>query len=189
MAARLPILIRPCFEQDLQSVQFIYAHHVLHGVGTFETDPPDLAEMRNRWAKVAARGWPFLVACGDADPTRVHGFAYAAQFRERAAYAHTFEDSVYVAPHAMGRGVGGRLLAALLNELSALNVRQVIAVIGDSQNVASIGVHASLQFRHVGVLQDVGFKFGRWLDVVLMQRPLPPPEQLLPQGDEVAILR
>ena len=168
----LRFAIRPCFEMDLQFVQLIYAHHVLTGSGSFETEPPALEEMTTRWTHVAAREWPYLVACGVQDPTRIFGFAYAAHFRDRAAYAHTFEDSVYVAPNAQGRGVGCALLTALMSQLDAMKVREVIAVIGDSANEASIRVHARTGFRHIGVMRDVGFKHGRWLDVVLMQRTL-----------------
>jgi phosphinothricin acetyltransferase len=172
MVDPLRFAIRPCFEMDLQFVQLIYAHHVLTGTGSFETDPPDLKEMTARWTRIAAREWPYLVACGAQDPTRILGFAYAGQFRERAAYAHTFEDSVYVAPNAMGRGVGAALLTALLSQLDAMKIREVLALIGDSANTASVRVHARTGFRQIGVMTDVGFKHGRWLDVVLMQRTL-----------------
>lgn len=172
MAEPLPVLIRPCFEMDLQSVQLIYAHHVMTGTGTFETEPPDLNEMRARWVKIAAREWPYLVACSQNDPTRIYGFAYAAQFRDRAAYAQTFEDSVYVAPNAQYRGVGKILLNGLLAQLEAMNAREVIAVIGDADNHGSVNLHVRMGFRRVGVLNSVGFKFQRWLDVILMQRTL-----------------
>jgi L-amino acid N-acyltransferase YncA len=172
MSTRTPLIVRPCFEMDLQLVQLIYAHHVTTGTGTFETEPPSLEEMRTRWSAIAARGWPYLVACAANDLSRVHGFAYGVQFRDRAAYSWAFEDSVYVAPHAQGRGIGAALLSALIGELEVLGATQLIAVIGDSGNAASIALHQKLQFRQVGVLSDVGYKFGRWLDVVLMQRPL-----------------
>jgi len=172
MSEPLKFAIRPCFEMDLPFVQLIYAHHVLTGMGSFETEPPDLKEMSARWTRIAAREWPYLVACGISDPTRIFGFAYAAQFRERSAYARTFEDSVYVAPNAMGRGVGFALLGALLSQLDAMQVREVLALIGDSANAASISVHARAGFRHIGVMSAVGFKYGRWLDVVLMQRTM-----------------
>jgi L-amino acid N-acyltransferase YncA len=172
MADPLRFAIRPCFEMDLQFVQLIYAHHVLTGTGSFETEPPDLKEMTARWTHVAAREWPYLVACGVEDPTRIFGFAYAAQFRDRAAYARTFEDSVYVAANAQGRGIGAALLNALLSQLDAMQAREVVALIGDSANMASIRVHARTGFRQIGVMTDVGFKYGRWLDVVLMQRTL-----------------
>lgn len=165
-------IIRHCFEQDLQNVQFIYAHHVLHGTGTFETAAPSLDEMRQRWAKVVERGWPFLVATADNDLTRVVGFAYAGQFRDRAAYARTFETSLYVAPSMSRRGIGYALLMSLLSELQDIGARQVLAVIGDSDNAASIAVHGKAGFKKAGILYGVGEKFGRPLDVVLMQRPL-----------------
>jgi phosphinothricin acetyltransferase len=172
MAEPLPVLVRPCFEMDLQFVQLIYAHHVTTGTGSFETAPPDLKEMTARWSSIAGKEWPFLVACDQNDPTRIYGFAYAAPFRARPAYAFTFEDSVYVAPNALGRGVGINLMNGLLSQLDAMGAREVIAVIGDSDNIASINLHVRMGFRRVGVLSNVGLKFGRWLDVVLMQRTL-----------------
>lgn len=171
------IIVRPCFDNDLDQVALIYAHHVSTGTGTFETTPPDLKEMKARWVKIAARGWPWLVACPHADPMRVIGFAYAQQFRDRHAYAHAFEDSVYVAPGWDRRGVGISLLGSCLLELQQLDCRQVIAVIGDSQNESSIALHAKAGFAHVGTLANVGWKFGRWLDVVMMQRELRPAEE------------
>lgn len=168
--APLSVLTRPCFEQDVQMVQFIYEHHVLRGTATFEITPPDLAEMRKRWARIAAEGWPFLVAFPTTNPSRIVGFAYAAQFNTRAGYARTFEDSIYVAPSMLRRGVGARLLYDLLVELDALKAREVIAQIGDTENVASIALHERMGFAKVGVLPGVGQKFARWIDVVLMQR-------------------
>ncbi len=169
----LPVVLRPCFEQDLQSVQFIYAHHVLHGAASFELEPPSLNEMRARWTKIVAAGWPFLAAVPQTDPTRVVGYAYAAQFNPRPAYAHTFEDSVYVAPGAAGRGVGTALLCGLLSQLQhPTDVRQVVALIGDSANTASIALHKRTLFEQVGVLRKVGRKFARDIDVVVMQRSI-----------------
>lgn len=168
--APLSVLTRPCFEQDVQMVQFIYEHHVLRGTASFELEPPSLEEMRARWTRIVAQGWPFLVAFPTNDPSRVLGFAYAAQYNSRAAYARTFEDSVYVAPSLLRRGVGVRLLYDLLVELGALKAREVLAQIGDSENTASIALHARMGFQKIGVLPGVGEKFGRWLDVVLMQR-------------------
>jgi len=177
MTEPVKIVVRPCFEQDIQQVALIYAHHVTTGAGSFETTPPGLQEMKERWMKIAGRGWPYLVASPQDDITRIAGFAYASQFRDRAAYAHAFEDSVYVAPGWERRGVGIALLASLLPELQALDCRQVIAVIGDSSNTASIALHAKAGFSHVGTLWHIGWKFGRWLDVVMMQRALPPAEE------------
>jgi L-amino acid N-acyltransferase YncA len=162
--------VRPCFQQDLQWVQLIYAHHVMTSTGTFETEPPDLEEMTERWTKVAGKGWPFIVACTPHDPSRVIGFAYAQQFRERQAYRFTFENSVYVAPTHLGIGVGKALMAVLLEELYSVGAQQVLAVIGDAQNQGSIKLHAGAGFHVVGRLHAVGHKFGRWLDVVMMQR-------------------
>jgi phosphinothricin acetyltransferase len=166
------IVVRPCFQQDLIWVQLIYAHAVITGAGTFETEPPDLEEMTSRWSKVVGRGWPFLVASDAHDVSRVYGFAYAQQFRDRQAYAGTFEDSIYVAHTAHGMKIGSALMGGLLGELKAIGGEQVIAVIGDSYNAASIALHARFGFYHAGRLDAVGRKFGRVLDVVLMQRDL-----------------
>ena len=150
----------------------IYAHHVTTGAGTFELEPPSLDAMTERWSGIVARNWPFLVASPAHDLTRVLGYAYAAQFRERAAYAYCFEDSVYVAPSAQGQGVGLMLLTEVLAILKGDGAREVLAVIGDSANAASIALHKKLGFSHVGVMRNVGLKFDRWLDVVIMQRSL-----------------
>jgi phosphinothricin acetyltransferase len=168
------VIVRPCFQQDLQWVQLIYAHHVATGTGTFETIAPTLEEMTDRWAKIAGKGWPFLVACDADDLSRVYGYAYAAQFRDRQAYEKTFEDSVYVSPNTLGGGIGKALISGLLTELQEIGVQQVIAVIGDSANTASIELHRKAGFHYVGTLKGVGQKFGRQLDVVLMQRAVPP---------------
>ncbi|MDX2276469.1 MAG: GNAT family N-acetyltransferase [Hyphomonadaceae bacterium] len=168
----IPLMVRPCFEQDLEQVQLIYSHHVMTGTGTFEIEPPSLAEMSERWSYVVQQGWPYIVASPPSDLTRVLGFAYASQFRARAAYAKTFEDSIYVAPSAMRQGVGLVLMAELLGMLKADGVREVLAVIGDSANHASIQLHAKARFARVGLLRNVGYKFDRWLDVVIMQRSL-----------------
>jgi L-amino acid N-acyltransferase YncA len=170
--ATAPIIVRPCFQQDLEQVQLIYGHHVMTGTGTFELDPPSLEEMTQRWTHVVDSGWSYLVASPTSDLSRVLGFAYAGQFRARAAYAKTFEDSVYVAPSAMRQGVGALLIAELLATLRTDGVREVLAVIGDSANYGSIQLHEKAGFKHVGTLQRVGFKFDRWLDVVMMQRSL-----------------
>ena len=166
------LLIRPCFQQDLETVQLIYASHVMTGTGSFETEPPDLAEMTERWSYVVENGWPYLVASPVSDLTRVLGFAYAAQFRMRPAYARCFEDSVYVAPTAMRQGVGAHLLSELLSQLRGDGVREVLALIGDSENTGSIALHKAAGFRDVGKLEKAGEKFNRLLDVVIMQRTL-----------------
>lgn len=167
-----PFIVRPCFEQDIEQVALIYGHHVLTGTGTFEIEPPSREEMHARWSAVVTAGWPFVVASPTRDFSRVFGFAYAGQFRPRAAYARTFEDSVYVAPNALNQGVGKMLLAELLTQLRSDGVREVIAAIGDSANAGSIALHAAAGFKHVGALKQVGYKFGRWLDVVMMQKSL-----------------
>lgn len=166
------LIVRPCFQQDLEVVQLIYAHHVLTGTGTFEIDPPSLDEITGRWSHVVTRGWPFVVACPRSDPSRVMGFAYAVQYRDRAAYAHTFEVSVYAAPTTLRQGAGALMLHELLASLKDDHARQALAFIGDSANAASIGLHQKFGFRHVGTLCNVGEKFGRQLDVVVMQHGL-----------------
>lgn len=169
-----PLIIRPCFQQDLEYVQLIYAHHVLTGTGTFEIEPPDLDEMTRRWTNIVTKGWPFFVASPSSDLSRVLGFAYAAQFRDREAYAKTFEVSIYVGPTTMRQGAGALLLSEVLTTLRGDGVREVLAVIGDSYNAASVGLHKKLGFEHVGTMKNVGEKFGRLLDVVVMQRSLRP---------------
>ena len=154
---------------DLSAITAIYAHHVLHGTGTFEEEPPDEAEMARRIAAVQDQGWPWLVA---EENGKILGFAYLAQFRPRSAYRYAGEDSVYVRDDIRGQGVGKALVAALLRRGEECGFRQVFAVIGDSENVGSIGLHASLGFRQVGVMRSAGAKFGRWLDVVTMQRAI-----------------
>jgi phosphinothricin acetyltransferase len=161
--------LRTAFPTDVPAIQSIYCHHVLHGLGTFETEPPGMDEMRARHAQVTAAGFPYLVAV---DGGQVVGYAYATHFRTRAAYRYTVEDSVYVAPDAMGRGVGKALLNELCTRCTALGLRQMLAVIGDADNAGSIGVHRACGFEHSGVLRAVGRKFDRWVDVVLMQRAL-----------------
>ena len=163
--------VRPATLDDIAAVQAIYAHHVMHGLGTFETEPPDQIEMRARHAQVTGAGFPYLVAEVDG---RVLGYAYANHFRARAAYRHTVEDSIYVAPTATGRGVGKALLKDLIDRCTALGLRQMLALIGDSGNAGSIGVHRSCGFALTGVMQAVGRKADRWVDVVVMQRALGP---------------
>jgi len=169
------IIVRPCFQQDLETVQLIYAHHVLTGTGTFEIEPPSLPTMTDRWSAVVSRGWPYVVASPQSDLSRVLGFAYASQFRDRPAYKYCFEVSIYTAPTGMRQGVGARMLAELVALLRSDEAREALAFIGDSHNAASIGLHAKLGFSHVGTLANVGEKFGRSLDVVIMQKTLAPP--------------
>jgi L-amino acid N-acyltransferase YncA len=164
-------LVRPAREADLAAVTAIYREHVLHGSASFEIEPPDLAEMERRRAAIVDAGLPYLVAQVDG---AVAGYAYAGPYRPRPAYRFTVEDSVYLAAGMQGRGLGRALLAALIEACREAGRRQMIAIIGDSANRASIGLHAALGFRHVGTLTDVGFKHGRWLDSVVMQRALAP---------------
>ncbi len=161
--------IRPSTEADLPAITAIYAWHVEHGTGTFELDVPDPAEMRRRRADVLGKGLPWLVAERAGE---VLGYAYANHFRPRRAYRFCLEDSIYLADAARGQGVGRLLLAELMARCQAAGARQMLAVIGDSANAGSIGVHRSLGFEHTGVLKSAGWKFGRWLDVVLMQKAL-----------------
>jgi L-amino acid N-acyltransferase YncA len=163
------MVIREAGEADVPEIQAIYAHHVLTGSGTFEEEPPSVEEMTERLAKVTTSGWSWLVAT---DATGVLGFAYYTQFRDRSAYRHCAEDSVYVREDVRGQGVGKALVARLIADATERGMRQMIAVIGDSENVGSIGVHASLGFQMVGTLRSVGVKFGNWVDVVSMQRAL-----------------
>jgi phosphinothricin acetyltransferase len=166
-----PIELRAAAESDVAAIAAIYAHHVRTGTATFELDAPDTAEMVRRWREVTTRGLPYLVAIAGGQVT---GYAYAAPYRPRPAYRFTVEDSIYVRPDAQGRGVGRALLAELIDASARAGARQMIAVIGDAANEASIRLHAALGFRQVGVLSSVGNKFARWLDVILMQRALGP---------------
>jgi phosphinothricin acetyltransferase len=161
--------IRPVRPADLPDIQGIYADHVLHGTGTFEEVPPSVEEMTERVAHVTGQNWPWLVA---EDASGLLGYCYLTQFRPRAAYQYCAENAVYVRQDVRGQGVGKALVAALIAAATAAGFRQMVAVIGDSENVGSIGVHASLGFQRVGVLRGVGRKFGRWLDTVYMQLPL-----------------
>lgn len=161
--------IRPADAADLPDMQAIYAHHVMTGAGTFEETPPSIEEIQARFEAVTGRGWAWLVA---ADETGVLGYAYFTQMRDRSAYRYTAENSIYVREDVRGQGVGKALVARVLEEAERAGFRQMVAVIGDSENVASIGVHTSLGFLRVGVLRSSGFKFGRWVDTVFMQRAL-----------------
>lgn len=163
--------VRSAAEADVAAIRAIYAHHVETGTASFEEVAPSTAEMADRRAGIVARGLPFLIAaCGN----DVVGFAYAAPFRPRSAYRFTVEDSIYIHPDAVGCGVGRQLLAAVIAACDGLGYRQMIAVIGDSANAASIGLHAHFGFVEAGRLVAAGYKFGRWLDVVFMQRSLSP---------------
>jgi L-amino acid N-acyltransferase YncA len=162
-------LIRPSHDADLDAITRIYAHHVLHGTGTFETTPPTTAEMNTRRTDVLAKGLPWLVVEEDG---LVLGFAYGNWFKPRPAYRFSVEDSIYMAPEAAGKGLGRALLTELMAALERAGVRRVMAVIGDSANVGSIGVHRALGFEIAGTIPACGWKFGRWLDIVFMQRSL-----------------
>ena len=175
--AAAPRLIRPAAPADMAAIQAIYADHVLTGLATFETLPPGAAELERRRQAVVAAGMPYLVA---EVAGAVVGYAYASSWRPRPAYRHTVEDSVYLARGMAGRGHGRALLGALIRESEAAGFRQMVAVIGDSANAASIGLHLAQGFAHAGVLRDVGFKLGRFVDTVLMQRPLGPGAGLPP---------
>jgi L-amino acid N-acyltransferase YncA len=161
--------IRPAAVSDLAAITRIYAHAVREGTASFEIDPPDDAEMARRYAALQAAGYPYLVAeCDGA----VAGYAYAGPYRARPAYRWSVEDTVYVAPRWQRRGIGRALLAALIEAAEANAFRQMVAVIGDSAHTPSIELHRAAGFRLVGTLENIGFKFGRWLDSVLMQRAL-----------------
>lgn len=166
-----PITIRDAAEADLPAVQAIYARHVLHGFASFEEVPPETAELAARRAAVLAQDLPYLAAEIDG---RLVGYAYAGAYRPRPAYRHTIEDSVYVADGLAGRGIGRALLGALIERCEAGPWRQMVAVIGDSGNAGSIALHEAFGFRRAGILQSTGFKLGRWVDTVLMQRALGP---------------
>jgi phosphinothricin acetyltransferase len=161
--------IRDARDADMVALRAIYAHHVAHGLASFEEVPPSAAEMAARRAAVLERGLPYLVADLDG---RIAGYAYVTPYRARSAYRFSLENSVYVAPGLVGRGIGRALLAALIARCEAGPWRQMIAIIGDSGNAASIGLHRAAGFRMVGVFEKVGFKHGRWVDTVLMQRAL-----------------
>jgi L-amino acid N-acyltransferase YncA len=161
--------IRPAAAADIPAIAAIYAHHVLHGSATFEEVPPDEAEMARRHAAVTGRGLPYVVA---EEAGRVVGYAYAAPYRERSAYRFTLEDSIYLDPAAIRRGIGRALLERVVADSTAWGARQMLAVIGDSGNAGSVGLHRSFGFREVGVAEAVGLKFGRWLDTVTMQLAL-----------------
>jgi phosphinothricin acetyltransferase len=161
--------IRPSEDRDLPAIAAIYAHHVRFGTASFETDPPDLAEMTRRRAEVLGKGQPYLVAEAAG---AVIGYAYAGTYRPRPAYRNTVEDSIYLHPDQAGRGVGSLLLPALIRAAEAAGYRQMIGVVGDTANQASIRLHQRCGFRLVGTLESVGFKFGRWLDSVVLQRRL-----------------
>jgi L-amino acid N-acyltransferase YncA len=164
-----PPIIRTARADDLPKIQAIYAHYVGTSLSSFEIAPPDVAEMTKRFETIQARGFPYLVAEVEG---MVAGYAYAGTYRARAAYDYTVEDSVYVSPAHLRRGLGHALLKALIEACSKAGYRRMVAVIGDSANTGSINLHRALGFTDAGVLPSAGFKFGRWIDSVRMQRPL-----------------
>ena len=161
--------VRASQEADITAITAIYAHHVLHGTGTFEIDPPGSTDMAVRRADVLGKGLPYLVA---EQAGQVVGFAYCNWFKPRPAYRFSAEDSIYVADSARGQGVGRQLLHALACQAEAAGVRKLLAVIGDSANTGSIGLHRALGFTEVGVMRSVGWKHGAWRDIVLMEKTL-----------------
>jgi L-amino acid N-acyltransferase YncA len=171
--------IRPTIAADLPAITDIYDHAVRHGTATFELIPPDLAEMTRRYGMLMEGGFPYFSAVLEG---RVIGYAYAGAYRPRPAYRFTVENSVYLQPASHRRGVGLQLLQRLIAECEARGYRQMIAVIGDSANAGSIGVHTKCGFQMIGTHPDVGFKFGRWLDTVMMQRALGDGGRTLPAG-------
>jgi L-amino acid N-acyltransferase YncA len=173
----MPVVVRDSRDGDVTHIHAIYAYHVLHGLASFEEIAPSLDDMAARRRDVLMKGLPYVVAESDGI---VLGYAYANFYRPRSAYRFTVEDSVYIAENAVGRGIGRRLLACLIERCTALGYRQMVAVIGDSGHKASIGLHERAGFQRVGLLPSVGFKFGRWVDSVLMQRPLGPGDTAAP---------
>lgn len=163
-------IIRPSVDADVSAITDIYAHHVLNGTGTFEIEAPSQAEMTQRRADVLAKGLPYLVATDSAGA--VLGYAYCNWFKPRPAYRFSAEDSIYLAPQAARQGLGGALLAELCLQAERAGIRKMIAVIGDSANLGSVGVHRSAGFEMVGTLHACGWKFDRWLDAVLMEKTL-----------------
>jgi len=171
------LLLRPAYAADMAAIQRIYARHVLEGSASFEEVPPNVEELDRRRCEIVAHGLPYLVAETGGD---VLGYAYLSRYRPRSAYRFTVEDSVYLDAGAQGRGVGTRLLGSLIATATGLGMRQMIAVIGDSANRASIALHERHGFALAGTFRSVGFKHGRWLDSVLMQRALGDGDTSLP---------
>ncbi|MFS4437266.1 N-acetyltransferase family protein [Paracoccaceae bacterium GXU_MW_L88] len=171
-------MIREARAGDLPAITGIYAHHVRHGLATYEEVPPDLAEMTRRFEAFLAEGYPYIV--WEEDGTLL-GYAYGGPFRTRSAYRYLVEDSVYLSPDAQGRGIGSALLAELLIRCEAAGFRQMVAVIGDGNNRPSIALHAKHGFAPIGTLPGTGFKLGQWVDTVIMQRPLGEGKETLPE--------
>jgi L-amino acid N-acyltransferase YncA len=163
------LVIRPSRDDDVAGIAAIYGHHVLNGIASFEEVAPSVEEMARRRTDLVSRGLPYLVAEREG---KVVGYSYAGPYRARIGYRFSLEDSIYIDPGETGRGVGRALLARVIEQSTELGYRQMVAVIGGSETLPSIRLHAALGFTHVGVLTGIGFKFGRWVDSVLMQRPL-----------------
>jgi L-amino acid N-acyltransferase YncA len=168
-SAGCPVTIRPAEHRDIRAIRSIYAHHVRHGLASFELEPPDEAEMGRRFAAIRRGGFPYLVAERGRE---VLGYAYASPFRTRPAYRHTAENSVYIRHDCARQGIGRAQLAALIAACEERNLRQLVAVIGDSAHAASIELHRGAGFAMIGTIRASGYKFGRWVDTVLMQRSL-----------------
>ena len=171
-------VVRPARAGDVKTIHRIYSHHVMHGLASFEERAPSLAEMRRRFGAIQRGGFPYLVA---AQGARVGGYAYASPYRTRSAYQYSVENSVYIDEELRAQGIGGVLMAELIVLCEARGFRQMVAVIGDSANHASIRLHAAHGFAQVGMLPSVGFKFGRWVDSVIMQRALGEGDRTLPE--------
>ena len=162
-------LIRPSSDADLPAITAIYAHHVLHGTGSFETEPPSVADMMARRADVLSKGLPYLVVEQDG---KIAGFAYGNWFKPRPAYRYSVEDSIYMAPDLQGKGLGRALLTELMARFEVAGIRKVMAIVGDSANTGSVGIHLALGFTQVGIVDSCGWKFGAWRDIVIMQKTL-----------------
>jgi L-amino acid N-acyltransferase YncA len=172
-------LIRPSLDADLPSITALYAQHVLHSTGTFETEPPGTDEMGRRRADVLAKGLPYLVAEHEGE---LGGFAYGNWFKPRPAYRYSVEDSIYLAPHLQGKSLGRALLAELLARCELAGIRKVMAIVGDSANAASIGLHLAVGFTQVGKIDACGWKFGAWRDIVILHKSLGPGDTRPPTG-------
>ena len=176
-------LIRPSRDEDIPAITAIYAHHVLHGTGTFETEPPSVPEMTARRADVLSKGLPYLVAEHDGV---IAGYAYGNWFKPRPAYRFSVEDSIYLAPNLHRKGLGRALLAELILRCEAVGIRKMMAVIGDSANAGSVGVHRALGFTQLGVIESCGWKFGAWRDIVIMQKTIGAGDSEPPPGETFA---
>jgi len=162
-------LIRPSRDEDIRAITVIYAHHVLHGTGSFETEAPSIADMTARRADVLSKGLPYLVVEQDRE---IIGFAYGNWFKPRPAYRYSVEDSIYLAAHLHRKGLGRALLAELLARCETVGIRKVMAIVGDSANAGSVGVHRSVGFTPVGTIAACGWKLGAWRDIVIMQKTI-----------------